>query len=126
MTDNNQTPEEQNAQHEANAEKEFTELAQMPSQVDWARIRAIKMKEYVTSIAHTFQTVDINTTVGVFMYEGSPFIATFYRTVDNLMDDGWSLDISRVEFVGSFEVVDDALESGWIMRCEEYSDDDDQ
>lgn len=113
-------------EYEKKAEAEFQEIAKEANQADWARIRAMKCKEYVTSIAHTFQTVDINTTVGVFMYEGKPFVATFYRTVDNLMDDGWSLDIASIEFVGSTEVVDDAMASGWVMRVEELHDEDEE
>ena len=125
MNDNEQTQEEKNAEYEIRAEKEFAEIAAIPTQVDWAKIRAIKVKEYVQSISHTFHTcTELGTTTGVFMFEGTPYLATYYQTVEDIANDGWSLDIATVEFVGSTDCVMEATESGWVMRVEEYNEDD--
>ena len=102
-------------------EQEFAELAARDDiERDYARDKANRMKEYILSLAHTFQQVDSCTAVGLIMWEHQPYIATLYRTVDNLADDGWSLDASRVVYVASEEVVDDALAADWVCKVKFY------
>lgn len=118
----NQTPEEKNAQLEEQAEREFAEIGQGADPVKYAEERHKKIMAYAHTLMSHFEQIDINTVQGVFSYEAVPYIATFYRTVENLIDDSWSLSVDEIEFVGSTTVPDEALVGDWVMRVEELSD----
>lgn len=111
-------------QSEADAEKEFAEIANGASPEDQKRAYAEKLKLYAHSHLKHFSQIDINTVQGVFMYEGSPYVATFYRSVDDLIADSWSLSIDHVVVVGSETIPDEALTGEWVMRCKRLDDDD--
>lgn len=103
----NQTPEEKNAQLEEQAEREFAEIGQDADPVKYAEEKHKKIMAYAHTLMSHFEQIDINTVQGVFMYEGSPYVATFYRSV-----------------VGSETIPDEALTGEWVMRCQRLDDDD--
>lgn len=117
-----QTPEERNAQFEERAEREFAQLAEGADPVKYATERHKKIMEYAHGLMQHFEQVNINTVQGVFMYEAIPYLATFYRTMENLIDDSWSLSVDEIEFVGVTTVPDEGLAGDWVMKVQELSE----
>lgn len=104
MSNNNQTPEEMKAQHEANAEKEFNELAAGCDPVDSKRALGERIVKYAHSQLMHFMQVDTDLAQGLITFEGVPYICSFHRTVEDLIEDTRRMDIASVEFVGSTDI----------------------
>ena len=127
MNDNNQTPEEMNAQHEVNAEKEFTELAAECSPVDSKRALGERIVKYAHSQLMHFMQVDTDLAQGLITFEGVPYICSFHRTVEDLIEDTWRMDIASVEFVGTTDMLEElAHRNDYTMLVESLEDADEE
>lgn len=127
MIEDNQTPEEKNAQLEEQAEREFAEIA---NDADDARNANYELGKRITEYAHSqlkhFMRVDSDLAQGVITFEGVPYICSFYRTVDDLIADSWSMDIASVEFVGTTDMLEElAHRNDYIMLVESLDEDED-
>lgn len=121
-----QNSEEKNAQLEEQAEREFAEIA---NDADDARNANYELGKRITEYAHSqlkhFMQVDSDLAQGVITFEGVPYICSFYRTVNDLMEDTWSMDIASVEFVGTTDMLEElAHRNDYILLAEPMELDD--
>ena len=127
MSEVNQTPEEKNAQLEEQAEREFAEISK-DTQI--ARDENYELGKRITEYAHSqlkhFMQVDSDLAQGVITFEGVPYICSFHRTMNDLMEDTWSMDIASVEFIGTTDILEElAHRNDYILLAEPMEPDDD-
>lgn len=123
---NNQTPEEKNAQHEAQAEKEFAEIAASASTdgKSIADVEHLRMVEYIHSQLKHFQQIDDCHIQAILTYQGKFIVCTFHRDIEDLIEDTWKLLIEDVAFVLVENADDTTLIGTQCMGIEEGMFDD--
>ena len=109
-----QNEEEYKAQLEDNAEKQIADEAQ------------VAMLNYIHSHLEHFQRIDDCTSQAVLPWHGKFIICTFYRDIDDLMDDSWKLLIEDIAFVMVENADDITLQGEQVMGIEEGAFDSDE
>lgn len=82
------------------------------------------MVEYVHAHLEHFQQIDECHVQGVLTWQGQYLICTFYRDMDDLMDDTWKLIVEDIEFVAVENANDISLCGDQVMGIQSFEDED--
>lgn len=104
-----QNESEQEAQKEVKAEASAEHMA---------------MVEYVHAHLEHFQQIDECHVQGVLTWQGQYLICTFYRDIEDLMDDTWKLIVEDIEFVGVENANEISLCGDQVMGIQSLEDED--
>ena len=108
-------------------EAEFAEIAVTAGAVDAKFELGKRIVAYAHSQVMHFMHVDTDLAQGLITFEGTPYICSFHRTVNDLMEDTWSMDIASVEFIGTTDMQEElAYRNDYIMLVEHLDAEDDE
>lgn len=129
MSEVNQTPEEKNALLEEQAEREFAEIASRP---DNGGLKALmkeeeaRMFEYIHEHLEHFLQIDDCHAQAVLTWRGKFIICTYYRDMEDLMDDTWKLMVEDLTIVGVENASEITMVGPQVMSLEEGFFDEDE